>query len=213
MKNIPILPVLLLTNFCVLAQLNTPDCTFLKVDAIQMNTTQPNKLDITISNNCLDCFSGAAGCVYLELEVIQTIEPFAILAASNCYCNWTPNNSTQKTYSIDTNLTTIPDLDTIKVSLFAGDCGCSNVVFNSNLKVTEFDNDSIKIYPNPSASTININCNNKIKSIEIYDIQGRMLETILGNSKKLDISSKENGIYFLKITTEKSSVIEKIVKE
>jgi Leucine-rich repeat (LRR) protein len=72
--------------------------------------------------------------------------------------------------------------------------------------------ESVSVSPNPTASKININCNNTIKSIELYDVQGRVLETIL-NANNLDISNKTNGIYFLKITTEKGSKIEKVVKE
>lgn len=72
---------------------------------------------------------------------------------------------------------------------------------------------SVSVSPNPTTSIININSDFNIKSIEVYDVQGRILETVLGNSKSLDISSKQNGIYFLKISTDKGSKIEKIIKE
>lgn len=78
--------------------------------------------------------------------------------------------------------------------------------------IFEFDN-SVSIYPNPTSSKININSNSNIKSIELYDVQGRVLVTQIGNSKSLDISDKTNGIYFVKITTEKGSKVEKIVKK
>jgi Leucine-rich repeat (LRR) protein len=83
-----------------------------------------------------------------------------------------------------------------------------------NLSNSIFELDkSVSIYPNPTTSIININTEFNIKSIEVYDVQGRVLETILGNTKTFDISSKQNGIYFLKITTDKGSKIEKLVKE
>ena len=74
---------------------------------------------------------------------------------------------------------------------------------------------SISVYPNPTNSFVTINCNNTIKSIELYDVQGRILETSIENSttSKLDISEKQNGIYFVKINTENGSKVEKIVKE
>ena len=80
---------------------------------------------------------------------------------------------------------------------------------------------SVSIYPNPTCSKININvncndninCNNAIKSIEVFDIQGRILEKIIGNEDSIDLSNKNNGIYFLKINTDKGSKVEKIVKE
>ena len=99
-----------------------------------------------------------------------------------------------------------------------------NAPINTNMAVTtfqslnnsifEFDN-SIQVYPNPTVSIINIKSNHSIKSIELYDIQGRILETSLENSTEstLDISKRETGIYFLKITTEEGSKVEKIMKE
>lgn len=78
----------------------------------------------------------------------------------------------------------------------------------------ELDN-SVKVYPNPSKGNVNINCNFNIKSIELYDVQGRILETNLVNdvSKTIDISTKQNGIYFIKITTDKGIKVEKLIKE
>lgn len=75
--------------------------------------------------------------------------------------------------------------------------------------------DSITIYPNPTASILNIDSDFTIESMELYDVQGRILETVLVSEKitKLDISSKSKGIYFLKIKSEKGSKVEKVVKE
>lgn len=87
--------------------------------------------------------------------------------------------------------------------------------FNSlNNTVVRFD-ESILIYPNPTNGNININSKYNINTIELYDIQGRVLETTLesATTTTLDISNRENGIYFLKINTENGSKVEKIVKE
>ena len=73
--------------------------------------------------------------------------------------------------------------------------------------------ESIAVYPNPTTSRINIAANSDIKSITLYDVQGRVLETILGNTKFIDISDKANGVYFLKISTNKGSKVEKVMKE
>jgi Leucine-rich repeat (LRR) protein len=80
--------------------------------------------------------------------------------------------------------------------------------------IFEFDN-TVKIYPNPTSSIINIASDFDIESIELYDVQGRILERHFETASftKLDISGKSKGIYFLKIKTEKGSKIEKLVKE
>ena len=74
---------------------------------------------------------------------------------------------------------------------------------------------SIMISPNPTSSIINIKGSSVIKSIQVYDIQGRLLETKLveGDAISINIADKTNGIYFFKITTVKGSKVEKIIKE
>jgi hypothetical protein len=73
----------------------------------------------------------------------------------------------------------------------------------------------LKVYPNPTNSIINIQSDFTINTIELYDIQGRILSTSLENSNDVnfDISKRQNGLYFLKIKTEKGIKVVKIVKE
>lgn len=93
------------------------------------------------------------------------------------------------------------------------DTGMATTVFQS-LSNTVFEkDDSINVSPNPTNGNINININFNIKKVELYDVQGRVLETQIGETKSFDISEKANGIYFLKITTEKGSKVEKVIKE
>lgn len=78
----------------------------------------------------------------------------------------------------------------------------------------ETDN-SIKIYPNPSNAVVNVKSNFNIKSIQLYDVQGRILQTniIEDNTTSLDITSKAKGIYFLKVITDRGIKVEKLLKE
>ncbi|MBC7641250.1 MAG: T9SS type A sorting domain-containing protein, partial [Flavobacterium sp.] len=95
---------------------------------------------------------------------------------------------------------------------FPVDTGLATTIFQT-LSNSVFNTDeSVSVYPNPASSKINVNCNNTIKSIELYDVQGRVLETVL-NANNIDVSDKTSGIYFLKITTDNGAKIEKIIKE
>lgn len=74
---------------------------------------------------------------------------------------------------------------------------------------------SVGISPNPSKNIVRIKSNNNITSVQLFDVQGRILQTQLSNQSEvvLDIATQNAGVYFLKITTDKGSKVEKIVKE
>jgi Secretion system C-terminal sorting domain len=86
----------------------------------------------------------------------------------------------------------------------------------------EITDNSINIYPNPTTSIININlpagsqeANFNIKSVQLFDIQGLVLTTQLveGNQAILDVSTYSNGVYFVKVSSDKGVKLEKIIKE
>jgi hypothetical protein len=75
----------------------------------------------------------------------------------------------------------------------------------------------ITVYPNPTKDvvTISIKDNSTLKTIELYDVQGRLLQTQLVNdiSSELNLAERANGMYFIKINTDKGSKVEKLMKE
>jgi len=75
--------------------------------------------------------------------------------------------------------------------------------------------DSITIYPNPSHNIVNVEADSMITSVQVYDIQGRLLMTHLANDIKttINIADKANGVYFFKINSDKGIKVEKIIKK
>lgn len=74
---------------------------------------------------------------------------------------------------------------------------------------------SVNVYPNPTKGDVNIDASSKIKSVEIYDIQGRITQKQLGiNAQKAKISIQHNvsGVYIFKIFTEKETFVKKVIK-
>lgn len=72
----------------------------------------------------------------------------------------------------------------------------------------------VNIYPSPTSGIFSIEAEN-IEKIEITNIMGQLIKQIKVNSNKntIDLSSQPNGIYFIKVVTDKGSAREKIVKE
>ncbi len=76
----------------------------------------------------------------------------------------------------------------------------------------------ISIFPNPSSTEINfaVNGSNTIKSVELYDVTGRMVKQIVGlNTQKYTIQREglSTGLYISKIQLNKGSISKKIILE
>jgi hypothetical protein len=70
-------------------------------------------------------------------------------------------------------------------------------------------NENIKIYPNPVKDELRIESGDlKIESVEILDLSGKKIST-----NSIDVSPLPQGIYFVKLETEKGIVTKKIIKE
>ncbi|UPT71353.1 MAG: T9SS type A sorting domain-containing protein [Flavobacterium sp. JAD_PAG50586_2] len=91
----------------------------------------------------------------------------------------------------------------------------ANTIFQTLSNPDVAEDVSIAIYPNPTKGLINIECNNTIKSVQLYDAQGRILQTNVVNEAhaSIDISTQSNGIYFIKIISDKGIKVQKIVRE
>ena len=98
---------------------------------------------------------------------------------------------------------------------FPIDTGLANTVFQTlSNSIFEIDN-SVAVYPNPATIQVNIKSDSLIQTIQIFDVQGRILQTKISNEKQttFDLTRNEKGIYFFKIITDRGIKIEKIIKE
>lgn len=71
----------------------------------------------------------------------------------------------------------------------------------------------ISLYPNPVKDVLNINSKTKISNVEIYDMQGKLIKTVVNQSKIL-LTELPKGVYLVKIKNENHQVFsEKIIKD
>lgn len=91
----------------------------------------------------------------------------------------------------------------------------ANTTFETlNANVYQLDK-SVKLYPNPAKNKVQVSADTEINTIEVFDIQGRLLYSIPAGSSKheIDMSNRTSGIYFIRITTEFGSAVEKLIIE
>ncbi|MCW3159693.1 T9SS type A sorting domain-containing protein [Chryseobacterium oryctis] len=82
---------------------------------------------------------------------------------------------------------------------------------DETLAVQQISNHKMAIYPNPVKDVLNINTDERIISVHIYNMSGQELK--LGKEKNIRVSDLVKGTYILKITTDKGARTEKFVKE
>ena len=76
-----------------------------------------------------------------------------------------------------------------------------------------FDTKKIAIYPNPTSKDVNINIDEPITSVLIYDVNGRKCDVNLnGEMKTVDVSSLSTGMYLIAIETQSGISKIKFVK-
>lgn len=91
------------------------------------------------------------------------------------------------------------------------------VTVMSIASIGESTDSSIKLYPNPASSFINLSAANRLESATIIDINGRMLSqtNFTGNAteQRISLENLNSGIYFLIIKSEVGQKVEKLIME
>ena len=85
----------------------------------------------------------------------------------------------------------------------------------ATLNVEKIDNTLFKLYPNPiNGSTLNIinPSSTKINELKIFNINGQEVLSIKTPSSSVDIKNISNGIYIVKLISDKGTSIKKLIK-
>jgi hypothetical protein len=89
-------------------------------------------------------------------------------------------------------------------SSFSENCG--------NVGINESNNVNISIYPNPTNGVVTFETEEKITSIEVYNLAGQKV-SVFNNTKTIDISNLSNGIYAATVITGSSNpVVKRLIK-
>ena len=74
---------------------------------------------------------------------------------------------------------------------------------------------SISVYPNPAQDQVNIKSTTDLHSVEIFDMQGRILQVSSpnGNQATIDLSDRTSGVYFFRIRSQAGAIVTKVIKD
>ena len=91
----------------------------------------------------------------------------------------------------------------------------SIVIVDTVLGANDFDTSSISTYPNPVASKLNIQSEELITSVSIFNTLGQKVLNVAGGSLNLsvDMSTLSPGVYVANIATDNGSKTMKVIKK
>lgn len=82
------------------------------------------------------------------------------------------------------------------------------------MSVNNFENNLVKVYPNPVKDILRMDAQNQVDQIEIYDLNGKKLNAIEHSEiDTIDFSAYASGIYIIKITSGKQIQTIKLIKD
>lgn len=128
----------------------------------------------------------------------------------------TDGGSTTVSYTVDMTGTHVEHMSDIKLVMWVQD-SVTRMLFQSNYSdlVTGIDNHTVlqdvQVYPNPSTGLITVQHQNTIDNLTIYNNFGQIVRQFNDfEAKLIDLSSLDNGTYFMRITNGSESKTIKI---
>jgi streptogramin lyase len=96
-----------------------------------------------------------------------------------------------------------------------GSSSATIVISTSTLGVNEFSEGSIKLFPNPTHSVLNLSVNNGISldKVIVVDISGKVVLEQTQNLSSINVEKLPNGVYILTAYSEDKKHQEKFIKE
>ncbi|UMY66888.1 MULTISPECIES: T9SS type A sorting domain-containing protein [unclassified Flavobacterium] len=89
----------------------------------------------------------------------------------------------------------------------------AQTTFTASLGNDDFTTGSFTVYPNPAKDRFRIQSSSPVRSVALYDIQGRKLRDLNYTEEGVSVEGVPAGVYFVKATTEAGTAATKLVKQ
>ncbi len=80
------------------------------------------------------------------------------------------------------------------------------------LSYLDLHDNNLIVFPNPSSDYLEVQGKQAINSIQLYSINGNLIEINFSENNKVDLRNLQNGIYILKINVNGTYITRKIIK-
>jgi len=79
--------------------------------------------------------------------------------------------------------------------------------------IKENIDETVKVFPNPASSIVNVNSSADVKKIEVVDFTGKTVMVVDNATNRFDISSLDRGVYLMRVTNGDGVKVVKLVKK
>jgi len=142
---------------------------------------------------------------------------YGLFYIDNTFSEWQPYNNNLPNVIINE-----LEINSVDGKIYAGTYGrgfWASPKGNPSLGTQDFLSETnIALYPNPANTKVTINLKESIEAdLRVFDMLGKLVfyeaDVSISNEHTLDISELNNGIYFIRINSEKGAVTKKLIKE
>ena len=81
------------------------------------------------------------------------------------------------------------------------------------LSISDIEITELKIFPNPATSILTVKTTNPIEKVEIYSLSGKKVDDVNSDFNNINVEELSNGMYLLRIYTEKEIMVKKLIKK
>lgn len=157
-----------------------------------------------------------------EFDIMDNVVTFTNTSVGGNTFTWDfgdgspTTNETNPTHTYNSN-------GIFSVTLIASNLSCANVQseelfidFSADEEVLK--NELINVYPNPAIDVLTVELADNLQeevTLRLYDVQGRMWRqqiVTIGNKGQMEVANLASGVYILEISTEKETMIQRILK-
>jgi uncharacterized protein YjdB len=181
----------------------------------QTQTILVSSITVTGANNDTT-ITTKAGTLQMLADVLPT-------DASNDTVVWSVTHGTGEATISATGLLTAAEDGTVTVKATATDGSAvsgSIVITISNqedpiISVSDKDLSDVSIYPNPVEAEITISGNTSFRSIEIYNVDGTLINRLdnVASTSSINVSELTSGVYIIRLTTANECATKRFVKK
>ncbi|MDX5428205.1 MAG: T9SS type A sorting domain-containing protein [Bacteroidota bacterium] len=178
------------------------------------------------SGTYIDTLASISGCdsiLTIQATVFPDINPSLTLEDYGLYCKAAGSNLTFQWFDCQTGLDIPNATDSIYLPTYNGQFAvlvsngpCSDTsacLTVANASISEdFLSSQVNLFPNPTAGWVQIESSIRIESIEVVDLQGRVLiENQTSEFNSIDLTDLLSGVYLFRIFTREGVVTKKVV--